>query len=242
MQRHIQFAMYLIVNGLLLAYPQISAAHLAPDVGRFMQRDPLEYADEQSLYQYERSAPLAHRDPRGLLPFCLPCVTAPNPDANNGSKLGRIMAKFQNSNCGPLRILACACDALGWPPGRGGSTVYSPANGTIVTICWDRVPNKDAATAHELVHAWDLCTIRNRDGGAGPSFEDLACSEIRAYSYDGSCDNANDRDACIKAGAVNSLVSGTGMPNDIAEGLVGEHFGRCRLPANQDPKPIESPQ
>jgi hypothetical protein len=40
MKRHIQFTMFLIA-GLLLAYPQISTAHLAPDLGRFMQRDPL---------------------------------------------------------------------------------------------------------------------------------------------------------------------------------------------------------
>ena len=48
----------------------IARAHLAPNLDRFLQRDPKPYADEFHLYQYERSAPVAVGDPGGLIPNC----------------------------------------------------------------------------------------------------------------------------------------------------------------------------
>lgn len=36
-----------------------------PNLGRFIQRDPLEYADGMNLYEYTRGNPLMHADPNG---------------------------------------------------------------------------------------------------------------------------------------------------------------------------------
>lgn len=42
------------------------ARMLPPKFGRFMQRDPIEYVDGMSVYQYQQSAPLFYVDPFGL--------------------------------------------------------------------------------------------------------------------------------------------------------------------------------
>ena len=42
------------------------ARYLNPTLGRFMQRDRIGYADGMNLYEYVRSNPLRHVDPRGL--------------------------------------------------------------------------------------------------------------------------------------------------------------------------------
>ncbi len=44
----------------------------SPQLGRFLQRDPLEYPDGYNLYQYVMSNPLNYTDPFGLLPKKLP--------------------------------------------------------------------------------------------------------------------------------------------------------------------------
>ena len=40
---------------------------LRPDLGRFMQRDPLGYVDGMNQYEYTRSNPVIHRDPSGTM-------------------------------------------------------------------------------------------------------------------------------------------------------------------------------
>jgi RHS repeat-associated protein len=47
-----------------LIYNRARALH--PVLGRFLQRDPLGYVDGMSTYMYQRGAPLASHDPRGL--------------------------------------------------------------------------------------------------------------------------------------------------------------------------------
>ena len=43
-----------------------SEAYHAPQLGRFLQRDPAGYVDGTNPYRYTASSPLSHRDPSGL--------------------------------------------------------------------------------------------------------------------------------------------------------------------------------
>src|SRR5690606_30681715 len=65
------------------------------DLGRWAQRDPAEYIDGPSLYEFARSSPLSHLDPTGL--FCLdqPCGSATITGCT--ATVTRI-----SSNCGPI--------------------------------------------------------------------------------------------------------------------------------------------
>jgi len=47
---------------------QVRHRHYHPSLGRWVQRDPIRYADGLSLYAYVRSSPLSKIDPFGLLP------------------------------------------------------------------------------------------------------------------------------------------------------------------------------
>jgi Peptidase M76 family len=241
MKWHVEFVAFTFAYSMLLTYPQLAAAHLTSNLGRFMQRDPIGYVLEKQLYLYNHGSAPNNRDPSGLWPVCPPCASVPLPAADAGSKLGRIMSKFQNSNCGPLKVLECFCDRMGWRPNKGGDTTYTPAVGTTIRVCADRGFDKDAIKQHELVHAWDLCTVRNQGGNYTP--DDLACSEIRAYSYDGSCDNEpneQQRDECIMRGAINSMLGpDLGLtPEDVGR-LVGNNLRRCKAPRGADLPPIE---
>jgi hypothetical protein len=50
----------------LASFPSLAAAKYNPEVGRFMQRDPIGYVNGSSLYQYVQSNPLIYLDPSGL--------------------------------------------------------------------------------------------------------------------------------------------------------------------------------
>ena len=53
-----------------LSPPRYTVRHrsYAPDLGRWLQRDPLGYVDGSNLYQYARSTPHGLTDPSGLNP------------------------------------------------------------------------------------------------------------------------------------------------------------------------------
>ncbi|MBN2375236.1 MAG: RHS repeat-associated core domain-containing protein [Sedimentisphaerales bacterium] len=52
-------------NSLFIMY--YKNRYYAPDTGRFLQRDPLGYADGMNLYEYTRNAPVVNTDPLGFL-------------------------------------------------------------------------------------------------------------------------------------------------------------------------------
>jgi len=56
------FAVSILAFGLA---PADAHAYYHPTVGRWIQRDPIGYADGRNLYEYARSSPSMHRDPEG---------------------------------------------------------------------------------------------------------------------------------------------------------------------------------
>ena len=61
---------WLLMSVLFLFSPASVFAHLHPTLGRFVQRDPLEYVNLPNLYAYVRSGPLQTRDPSGRVFGC----------------------------------------------------------------------------------------------------------------------------------------------------------------------------
>lgn len=55
-----------ILFALLAVFGGEAAAKYNPEIGRFMQRDPVGYVDGTNLYQYVRSMPVSGIDPFGL--------------------------------------------------------------------------------------------------------------------------------------------------------------------------------
>lgn len=54
----------------LLGTPGAASAYYSPEQGRWLSRDPAEYADGMNTYQYARSNPLRYGDPTGLATEC----------------------------------------------------------------------------------------------------------------------------------------------------------------------------
>ncbi|MBE3096937.1 MAG: hypothetical protein IMZ44_07375 [Planctomycetes bacterium] len=64
---------------LVLCAATAASAMYHPTLGRFVQRDPIEYADGMSLYEYVGSMPLGSRDPLGMREFADPSTLTPDP-------------------------------------------------------------------------------------------------------------------------------------------------------------------
>jgi len=56
----------MMASALVLVCAESSRGMYHPTLGRWLQRDPVGYADGMSVYQYARSRPMCHVDPRGL--------------------------------------------------------------------------------------------------------------------------------------------------------------------------------
>jgi len=137
---------------------------LASDLGRWVQRDSLEYADGLGLYVYARSSPLVESDPLGL--SCNPCKAdkAKNITPSSGPCHFVITVTHEdthdaacvphNGNCRPLQGDFCSY------------TVYWTTSGD----CSGTVDGYDADPAHPTYHFGRVggnadFTIREECGG-----------------------------------------------------------------------------
>uniref|UniRef100_A0A8D0GVF4 Mitochondrial inner membrane protease ATP23 n=1 Tax=Sphenodon punctatus TaxID=8508 RepID=A0A8D0GVF4_SPHPU len=146
--------------------------------------------------------------------------------------------------------------ALPWPcsylAASMGPVVTSGCVGRPITTCWMRIicngiflvnvcnnihhPSiMNRVVTHELIHAFDHCRahvdwFRN--------IKHLACSEIRAANLSGDCSFINEvrrfkfgfkqhRQACIRDGAIRSILAVRKVDRETAEKAVDEVFNSC---------------
>jgi len=64
---HKRLAIWAVLIASVLGITTNAEAYLHPQTGRFVQRDPIGYADGMSLYEYVRSRPVSYVDPTGRL-------------------------------------------------------------------------------------------------------------------------------------------------------------------------------
>ncbi len=167
-----------LAGGLKQVYHYRARAY-DPGNGRFMQRDPFDYADGADLYEYVMSSPSLHSDAHGAAMSHQQCEEAARNAFNSNETGKKILAAIKaDPKCSAPSLPTCSCcSSDGWGE-------FDP-KGKSITLCENKLPTRGAAieaAVHELVHAYDDCKGTNWS-----SCSDRACSEIRAIDLSGQC-------------------------------------------------------
>ena len=180
----------------------VRARTYQPATGRWLSMDPLGFVDGPNLYR-AYFAPM-RTDPAGLTLKMIDCLRA---TTRARKKYKEWFDRFRALGC-KVPDLICRV-ARACKVGDGG--YFDPESKDII-ICFDNydsISDLDAVIRHELVHAFDDCM-----GFDWFNCRDRACSEIRAYSYSGQCEDGSPyrdgyptREECIKAYAADSTDS-----------------------------------
>jgi RHS repeat-associated protein len=140
-----------------------------PTLGRWLQRDPIRYADDMSLYGYVRSAPVGLHDPLGLegtKVFGYRAITWDDftSQAIEGFAMAEIVTGFDES-LGELAKVACTCVADTY---CGGS---KPAAGSKCYQCftWWSICSRINAVMDPTTSRKDLSTHKLGGADAGTS-------------------------------------------------------------------------
>ncbi len=186
--------------------------------GEFTRRDPLEYVDGMSLYR-AYFVPVSV-DPDGLLQQGIlrkPACEAAKRMASKDPKYISIMKVLKSEGC---KIPEIYCKNLS---GIGGQ--YDPSTGDI-EIDYSSHPSKQEIVhtiLHELIHALDDCSQMKY------SCEGWACTEIRANSFSGQCENpkGETREDCIKNAATFSINHINALCLVRNPKLIDEMYPKC---------------
>jgi RHS repeat-associated protein len=151
-----------------------------PGTGRFLTRDPSEYAGgDPNLYRYGFNDPVNQSDPGGLgtEKECLEAVDK----VMRLDWYPQLLANLRNSKCMYVRPdIICTDDKKLCEKGEGD---YGAGQ---VRICYNNLSDKEMYTTiiHELVHLYDDCFFQP----VGISAKVLrTCRELRAYLFSGQC-------------------------------------------------------
>lgn len=214
----------------------MSSTSMTTTIG-YCSRDPIGYKAGPNLFQFLVSSPFKYVDPSGFFESKAECDKAirgkRSPDQN-----GFAWPK----NCVPPDV---SCDdCAGGDPDSGGRTEpnggnkYLPAK---IKVCWKKATSDNIGRIlrHKFVHALDSCNCHKKidTHDWSETFEDYqddqACTEIRAYSLDGGCDNkATDaeRKECIVENSAQSIKKRLGCTEDEALAIARRTIDQCYLP------------
>lgn len=146
-----------------------------PEIGRWMSRDPIGEKEGLNLLTFLNNSQIYY-DKLGESISLAACNTAVKGAVQYNSKVKLLLEKIKAKGCHKPNI-TCACCTT-------SAGCFDPVTKDI-TVCADQSPDQGyviETVAHELVHAYDDCTGTNWQ-----RCEERACSEIRAYDYEGSC-------------------------------------------------------
>jgi RHS repeat-associated protein len=98
------------------------ARYYWPQIGRFLETDPIGYADQLNLYAYVGNSPLMATDPTGKCPWCI--GAAIGAVVGGGLELGRQYLSGEDVNLARVGIAALGGALAG---GTGGALVWAAA-------------------------------------------------------------------------------------------------------------------
>ena len=206
--------------------------HYNPTEGRWCSRDP-KGCPISLLYLMVENDPLNHTDLLGLEPDAKGLCEQGKTLAEGSSQYNEIIKKLVKKHCS----VDVECDCCNAGSGRYGETGGDSAKDRKIKLCTDGA-NKTATDyrqtyIHELIHALDHC-LKNE--GVFPC-KDKICTEIKAYSEDGSCRDGGSyripgetERMCIERGALNSVsdrVECKGKDMRTLRSMIAASFGFC---------------
>jgi len=154
-----------------------------PEMGRWLERDPLGFVDGLGLYEYTTCSPTNYPDPFGLLTGCAgppppppsrPSCVSSSEWSNGQQNLQRAILACRN------RRITVECKQCNPLPGGGAPCGFVPTGTTEVTICSNAPAGCSETIGHEWVHVEQNCS----HGGLDPDNPGLShlCRELEAYS------------------------------------------------------------
>jgi len=159
----------------LLQYTEVGIRYRVMDLlgGRWNSRDPLEYFDNQSLYEYLRSQPLILQDPSGLHVL----------QAGDLCTRWRLQCLMRYSETF-RRMSARMAVQAGTSTMSEGETGYTSCDTSSGESASTYVPDDNGNLAHEATHAMQCQEGNYGDPSRDPS--DMDPQELEAYSNDQS--------------------------------------------------------
>jgi len=207
---------------------------MEPEVGRFLQRDPLGYRAGMNCFSYTKDAPLVLVDPLGLIPPMTggpggvragcssitkssdwqSCEGIPGVQYHKSCRSRTICQALQHPLMGPIlsRVRnSCSgdtrirCDCS--TSGPAGWVPTSPFDND-VRVCQQAT----VIVGHELIHRAQKC--ENWLGYWWPSIDDTICMELQAYCHSPlgplNCDTDTNQTVC------NTVCQSVGHPHCFA--------------------------
>ena len=171
-----------------------------------MSRDPIGYrAGHDSLYSYVGNCPTTAVDPTGLVAISAQDCKNAREKALSGFAEQLDAMKMEGCPRPPIKCLCCVDSTLATTvyeagkdaaiqvytfDGTSRQEAWEPVRVGDILVCYNNLGRDFAADTlhqaihHELVHAYDSCFGLDHD-----DCEQFVCSEARAYSSMGACDD-----------------------------------------------------
>lgn len=195
--------------------------HVEPMVNRWLVRDMIGERGGVNLYGFVVNNCILWADYLGESLSVNACNNAIQQGVNNNKKIKNAINLLKKRSC-PEPSPSCDCCSESQTAGY-----YSSGK---VTVCYNNSDTGESiieTLAHELIHALDDC------GSGINSCEDAACSEIRAYDYEGVCrvggshrEPGQTYQECVKEAATSSLKEDPSCKANAGD-IVNSVFRRC---------------
>ena len=159
----------------------------SPQLGRFMQRDPLGYAAGLNLYAYAGGDPVNARDPSGLFSFCVPFVEAKPTSHIDNTDADVFISASRVSTCLSVSEVAAsgadfvrrAIDAIGnyFGQGSGGGT-KTPGTQCPSAL---KTAGQNQGAVNRALSSWNTISLAATANGIDPAL--LAAVGVRETGF-----------------------------------------------------------